>query len=165
MIYLFNIIIYSIFGFLYETTLKFIFCFNYDSGILYGPYTLLYGFSITLMFYIFKKIKISSIIKKIIIYFFLSFMIITSIEWITGFLLEKLFNLVYWNYSNYPLNIGKYISIPTSLFWSFSIIILYYFIKPLTDKLYFKTNKKIIIVFSIIILIDFIFTLIFKLKF
>ncbi len=167
MIHIFNLIFYSIFGFIYETTLKYIFSFNYDSGILYGPYTLLYGVCITLMFMIFDYIKKHSKFKKIFvifIYFLLSFIIITAIEFITGYTLEKLFNLVYWNYKECPLHIGKYISIPTSLFWSIGIILIYHFIKPITDKLYLKTNKKIIIIVGIIIIIDFILTLCFKLK-
>lgn len=164
MIYLFNLIFYSIFGFIYETILKLIFSFNYDSGIMYGPYTILYGFCITLMFYIFDNIKIGSKIKKILLYFLFSFIIITIIEWLTGTLLENLFNLVYWNYSDYTLNIGKYISLPTSFFWAIGMILLYFFIKPLTDKLYTKISKKIIIGIVLIILIDFIITLIIKLK-
>lgn len=161
---LFNLIFYSIFGFIYETILKIIFSFNYDSGIMYGPYTFLYGLCITLMFFIFERIKIGSNIRKVLMFFILSFIIITTIEWITGILLEKLFNLVYWNYTNYPLNIGKYISIPTSFFWSMTVILLYYFIKPLTDKLYAKTPKIIIAILGVVMLIDFIISLIIKLK-
>ncbi len=116
------------------------------------------------MFFIFERIKIGSNIRKVLMFFILSFIIITTIEWITGILLEKLFNLVYWNYTNYPLNIGKYISIPTSFFWSMTVILLYYFIKPLTDKLYAKTPKIIIAILGVVMLIDFIISLIIKLK-
>lgn len=168
MIYLFNIIFYSIFGFIFETSLKYIFDFDYNSGFLFGPYSLIYGLSITLMFYIFDKLKKhikKNLIVQLIIYFILTFIIISILEFSAGFLIEKLFNKVYWNYSEYWGSIGKYINIGISSFWSIGIILIYYFLKPLTDKLYEKIDKKIITVMTIIILIDFIITLMLKLKF
>ncbi|WP_431734208.1 putative ABC transporter permease [Lactococcus garvieae] len=43
--------------------------------------------------------------------------IVTIIEYITSFLLEKLFHMELWDYSNIPLNIEGRVDVFVSLFW------------------------------------------------
>lgn len=166
MYYVYNFILYSILGFILEVTFKLIFNFNLHSGILFGPYCPVYGFGITIIYFIFekidKKIKFKTIIK-ILIFFIISFLLLSIFEFIGGYTIEFLFHKVFWNYEQHFLNIGKYVSIDMSLLWSIGALLAYFYLKPKTDRLYFKTNKKIIKISLLIIILDLIISLLLKL--
>lgn len=162
---IYNFIFYSIIGFILEIIFKLIFNSNLHSGILFGPYCPVYGFGITTIYFIFEKINKKTKnkkTKKIFLFFITSFFLLTTLELIGGYLIKIIFNFSFWNYKEYVFNIGKYISLEMSLLWSIGSIFAYYYIKPLTDKLYFKINKKIIIISLIIIIIDLILKVILK---
>jgi len=52
--------------------------------------------------------------------------ILTIIEAIAGYSIEFIFNITFWDYSNYKFNIGKYIALESSLIWGIGSIILIY---------------------------------------
>lgn len=160
MYYIFNFIIYSILGFISEIIFKLTFHFNIKTGILLGPYCPVYGFGITATFIIFNKVKSKIKNKKIkyLLFFFISFIILSIFEMIGGYSIEFVFHETFWNYKEYKFNIDKYISIEVSFIWSFLIILTYCYLKPITDKIYFKTNKNIIKVLFLIMLFDFFIT-------
>ena len=167
MYYIYNFVLYSILGFIIEIIFKVSFNFQTHSGFLFGPYCVVYGFGITFIYFIFekieKKLRFHTIIKYFL-YFLLSFVILSVFEFIGGYFLELILDKTLWNYKNHFLNIGKYISLEMSFLWSVGAILAFTFLKPLTDKIYFKINKNIIKISLLIMLIDFILTLIFKLK-
>lgn len=167
MYYIYNFILYSILGFILEIVFKLSFNFKSHSGILFGPYCPVYGFGVIFIFYLFEKIenkyRFNTFIKYFL-FFILSFLILSIFELIGGYLIEILFHKTFWDYSRYPLNIGKYVTVEMSFMWAIGSIITYKIIKPFFDKIYFKINKKIIITCFIIMIIDSIITLILKLK-
>lgn len=159
MYYLYNFVIYSIFGFIFETIFSYILKFNTESGFMYGPYTIVYGIGIVFIFLLYKKFKsVNPEIKKITYMFISGFITLTILEFIGGILLKNIYNIEMWNYKKLPLNIGEYISIEVSTIWAIGSILIYYYIKPLTDKLIKKIPKIIIIGISLIMLFDFILT-------
>lgn len=156
---LFNFIIYSIFGFMFEKILG-LFTGGADSGFMYGPYTIIYGFTLVLLFILFDKFKsIKPTFKRYFYMFISAFIILLILEFSAGFLLKIVLNRTMWDYTNMPLNIGKYISIEITTIWTTLVLLVYKFVKPYTDKLYKKTNKYYIIGFSIFMLCDLIITL------
>ena len=50
MYYLYNFIIYSIFGYCFEMVYFFLTGAKLESGFMYGPYTIIYGISMILLF-------------------------------------------------------------------------------------------------------------------
>lgn len=93
-------------------------------------------------------------------YFFMSMLIISVGEIILGFTVEKIFGFEYWNYTDLPLHITKYTSIPTSIGFSFLLTL---FMDKLFEPLMTRIDNiprgaaRIIgIVLAIIMLVDFI---------
>lgn len=157
--------VFSILGYLLETIYAYITKINFESGILYGPWTPLYGIGIIIVFclsdYIFKKLKLSKF-KETIILFILIMIILTILEFIAGISIEKIFHVVFWDYSKHKFHIGKYISLSMSLIWALGSILLIYFVKPWIYKYINKIPKVITIVLISLFILDIIFTIINK---
>ncbi len=161
--YIFNIVFYSIIGFIFEKSLGIIFNYNVQSGFAYGPYSIIYGISLSLIFFLFSEIEKHYTFnksKKLILFFLIPFILLTLFEYISGTLIEKVYGITFWNYENLLFNIGKYISLETSLIWGVFPIITYYYIKPKTDKLYSYINNIIIYLSFIIIILDYLISII-----
>ena len=150
----------SILGFFIESFLW----QGHESGILYGPWTPIYGIGsiiiVILSNKIFKKRNINGVLKFFILFVF-CFLVLTFIEFIGGVLIEWIFGVVFWDYTKYRFNIGKYICLEISLIWGF-VSCLFVFIKPFIDKLIKFIPNLIFYVFFILFLIDIICTLFFK---
>ena len=62
---------------------------------------------------------------------FLVAIVLTSfIEFLTGYILEKIFKLQWWDYTTEFLNIKGYICIKFSFYWGIASLILLYIIQP-----------------------------------
>lgn len=159
MYYLTNFILFSILGYIFETLTALLFHINSESGFMYGPYTIVYGLGITLMFLLFKKYNhIKEKYKKYIFMFISGFITLIIIEFIGGTLLKEIYNVTMWNYTKLPLHIGKYISIEVTTIWTLGIILIYEYIKPFTDKIIKKIPKTLTIGISLIMVFDLIIT-------
>ena len=90
--------------------------------------------------------------------------ILTLLEWIGGLIIEKLFHITFWDYSNYKFHIGKYISLEMSLLWGVGGIILIYLVIPFVCEFIKKIPFFITMILSSLFIIDFIVTTINKLK-
>lgn len=105
-----------------------------NSGILYGPYTPVYGLGVCIIIYITNLINKKNIKLKGFYIFLTGFIILSFIEFIGGILIEKIFNIVFWNYSNMMFHIGNYISLEMAIIWGISSLVISYLIKPFCDK-------------------------------
>ena len=87
-------LIYSIIGFIIETTLKTFIFKNMNNGILFGPWIPVYGLGVVLIIFImrlvFNRIKVKRGIK-IFLVFLISMIVLTIIELLGGILIEKIF--------------------------------------------------------------------------
>ena len=153
---------YSIIGYLLETLGAFILNNGFESGILYGPITPIYGIGALVIMYlsekVFKNLHLNKIVETIIL-FILVTIILTILEFLAGITIEKLFNIVFWDYSNHKYHLGKYISLTMSLIWGGISIIFTFIIKPLFDKFILKIPKYITIILSFLFIIDIIITI------
>ena len=159
--------IYSILGFLLEGTYTLITSNHFSSGILYGPWTPVYGFGAILTIIIsqkiFKKMHKSRFTETLVTFIVLT-IVLTLIEWLGGIIIEKLFHETLWNYKNFQFNIGKYISLEMALIWGLISIFIIYFIKPIIDKIEKKIPKSLTYTLLIFFIIDIITTIITKIK-
>lgn len=138
--------------------------YNGESGILFGPWTPIYGFGSVIILLINKFVEKHTKNKylKIFLLFILSAIILTIIESIGGYLIEYLFNITFWDYSYFKFHIGKYISLEMALVWAIGSILIIYFIKPIIDKIISKIPKYLTYTLLVLITIDSIATLIIK---
>lgn len=97
-----------------------------NRGFLNGPYCPIYGFGISLVIVVLKPLKDNLLIL------YLGSVILTSvIEYITGYLLEKVFHNKWWDYSDKPYNIKGYICLKFSLFWGFACTFIVLILHPI----------------------------------
>lgn len=133
-----------------------------DSGILFGPWTPIYGIGTLVIIginNILKKLKINKYIHPVIL-FILSAVFLSTIEYIGGTLIEKLYGRVFWDYSYQKFNIGKYTSLKMSLIWGLASILIIYILMPFLDKIIKKIPKFITWILILLFIIDIIFTII-----
>ena len=163
--YLNSLYLYSLLGFILESTVYKIKNSKRHSSIFYGPITMVYGFGILFLLiakkYFLDKLKITGI-KKLIITFLTSTIILTLVEWLGGNTLYSLFKIDLWNYSKKSYHLGKYICIELALIWGILGTIYIYYLKRITDKIISLISKKTTLLFIIINLIDTIFVFINK---
>ena len=167
MYYLNTFILYSILGFLLETIRSTIVNSKFTSGIMYGPWTPIYGCGVILVVvlsnYLFTNLHLSKIME-IIIFFIVITLILTLLELLGGIFIEKVFKIVFWDYSKETFSIGKYVSLSKSLIWGLGSIVFLYLIKPFLDSLIKKIPLSLTLLFIILMITDFMFTLYIKSK-
>lgn len=161
MYYLNTFLLYSILGFLLETIRSFLVNSKFTSGILYGPWTPIYGIGIVIVIlisnYLFAHLHLSRWIETFITFVIIT-LILTLLEWIGGILIEKIFHTVFWDYSKEAFSIGKYISLSKSLMWGVGSIIFIYVLKPLLEGVIKHIPIPVTIILTLLMLSDFILT-------
>lgn len=85
----------------------------------------------------------------------------TGLELLTGFVLDKLFNTKWWDYSKEPFNIKGYVCLRFALIWGVAVFVVFKTLVPFTDKLveiipFKRAGCVLICVFGAILLADFI---------
>jgi len=167
MYYLNTFLIYSIFGFLLETTVALVTKSHFQSGILFGPWTPIYGIGVVLIIllsnYLFYNLHLPRWIETIFAFFIIT-IVLTILEWLGGTLIELCFHTVFWDYSKEALSIGKYISITKSLIWGVGSIVFIYLIKPLLDRTVKNIPVVVTILFTTLFVCDFIATVIQRIR-
>ena len=128
------LMIYSIIGWVYESTIcsighrKLI-----NRGFLNGPYCPIYGTGAVLVLLVLGRIQ------NPVLLFFAGAVVTCSLEYLTSWLMEKLFHARWWDYSKRKFNIGGRVClIGAVVFGAFSVVlvlVLHPFVKSLTDRL------------------------------
>lgn len=132
LLYLIYFFIYAFIGWVVEVSYhavtigKFI-----NRGFLSGPYCPIYGFGAISVIYFLTDIGE----KNKLILFFGSIAIATAIEFVAGFLLEKIFHERWWDYSNKKFNLGGYICVEFSVIWGLFCFLLYEAVHPLVKNI------------------------------
>jgi uncharacterized membrane protein len=114
-------IIYSFMGWCIETVYATINKKEFvNRGFLHGPFCPIYGFGTLSIIVLLKSIETNYL------FLFLGSVFLTStIEYVTGYILENLFNSTWWDYSDEPYNLHGRICLSFSIIWGFvSIFIL-----------------------------------------
>jgi uncharacterized membrane protein/HD superfamily phosphodiesterase len=101
-----------------------------NAGFLFGPFIPIYGFGAAFIILLELVIKQWPITVKIVTYG----IVLTVIEYIAGFILEKTFKLKLWDYSKNKFNIHGRICLLFSLCWSVLAIVFVMFIHPFILK-------------------------------
>lgn len=150
-------IVYSVIGFLLETTFAFLVYHVIESrqSFLYGPFCSIYGVGATLMIVILKG-KENNNFKL-----FLKGMLLGSVaEYILSFLGEKVLGMRFWDYSHEILNIKGRICLLFSIIWGIAAFILLKFINPKIDEYIDRIYKNRESTFKVLICIIMIFIII-----
>lgn len=150
---------YSVIGFFYECIINYMQDGKFSSGFMYGPWTPIYGIGVLIILFIYKKLSKYSKTKRLIFMSIISMIVLTILEYITGNLIELVFHTSFWDYSNFKFNMGKYISLESSLMWLVGSIIIV-FVHNKLNKYIKKIPNTITYIISFIFIIDLVLSII-----
>ena len=112
--------------------------FESRQGVLYGPFTPVYGIGILVFYMFFNRIKTRE--KKKI--FLLAMLLGGITEYLCSFLQEKIFGTISWDYSNWILNINGRTTLIHCTYWGIAGILYISYIEPILPKLEALTRKN-----------------------
>lgn len=147
-------IVYSILGYVIETLYGLLTKGVIESrqSMLYGPFCCIYGLGAICLLCIPKSAK-----KNNWTLFIAGFIIGSVVEYIVSWVGEVIFNIKWWDYSNFPLNINGRVCVYFSIFWGILTICLNKVINPTVDKVLGKVPIKILHVLTVIIMVFMVF--------
>lgn len=96
-----------------------------NRGFLNGPVCPVYGFGALIVLTLLSPLK-----DYFVLLFFGSVLLTSALEWLTGFLLEKLFHQRWWDYSEQPFNLNGYICLKFSIAWGIACLCVVNIIHP-----------------------------------
>ena len=96
-----------------------------NRGFLNGPVCPIYGVGVVIVLFFLDPLRGNTF------FLFVGSVLLTSLlEWLTGFVLEKIFHQRWWDYSNEPFNIGGYICLRFSIAWGLACLFVVEIIHP-----------------------------------
>lgn len=161
-IYFIYFIIYSFIGWLLEVTCKLIELKKFvNRGFLIGPICPIYGCGVLGIITILNLFKGSNDILSV---FLKSILVCSILEYCTSYLMEKLFDLRWWDYSRRKFNLNGRICLDTMIPFGLLGVCLQYYVHPFISN-YVNTiivNSGLLYSISFIIFIIFIIDNIFS---
>lgn len=124
-----------------------------NRGFLNGPICPIYGVGVISVVEILQPVA-----DKLVLLYLTSVVLTTALEWITGFLMEKLFHHKWWDYSNMPMNLNGYVCVPFSFVWGLACVVIvrniHPFIYRLLTMLPLGLGVTCVIVLSVVLIVD-----------
>lgn len=157
--------IYSVLGWICET----IYCSVGNKkfeirGFLYGPYCPIYGFGAVILLRLLLPLHDYPVAM-----FFVGLLACSVLEYFTSWIMEKLFNMRWWDYSKKKFNINGRVCLLNAVLFGVGGMIIVYLIQPEISKFVEKLTSTHIRLFATLImavlLIDFVASLASTLKF
>ena len=97
-----------------------------NRGFLNGPYCPIYGCGVVIVVAVLTPLK-----ENLLILFAGSFLLTSVLEYITGYILEKVFHNKWWDYSDRPFNIKGYVCLKFSIYWGLACTFIMDIIHPI----------------------------------
>lgn len=155
---LFVMMAYSFMGWFYESTVYSLVEQRklMNRGYFLGPYCPIYSVVSIASLYLLQDVHSS---MKIVI---IGCMTCSVIEYVTSYVLEKLFDARYWDYSAYPLNINGRVSLISGIFFGLAVLLLVKVVHPFMLGIVDKMSDTVRIATGLsclaIFLVDFVIT-------
>lgn len=96
-----------------------------NRGFLNGPVCPIYGFGVVIVLSCLEPLK-----ESLLLLFVGSVVLTSALEWLTGFVLEKIFHQRWWDYSDEPFNLGGYICLRFSIAWGLACLFVVKILHP-----------------------------------
>ncbi len=145
-------LIYSFIGWCIEVVNVFIHERKFvNRGFLIGPYCPIYGTGAILVMLLLNKY-----LDMPFVLFVMSIVVCAIIEYTSSYLMEKIFNTRWWDYTHQKFNINGRICLETMIPFGLACMLLMYVVNPIISKLIFSIPETLTLIISIILLILFI---------
>lgn len=153
-----SFILFSLFGYIAEMTM----CIIVDRkitnrGFLCGPIIPIYGVGSLFLILLLSPFKSNPIIV-----FFFGIIITTALEYVTSYLLEKIFHNRWWDYSNNKFNINGRICLLNSSLFGIGALAIIYLADPIFQDFLKQMNGTALIISAIVIFIIFLLDVIYS---
>lgn len=126
-----------------------------NRGFLNGPFLPIYGFGAIIMLFAALPVR-----DNIALTFLFGMAGATALEYFTGYVMEKMFHVKYWDYTYEPLNLDGYICLGCSLMWGALSVLLVRVVHRPTERLVLQFSDMALRVFDIAFLIYFVWDLV-----
>ena len=124
-----------------------------NRGFLNGPIFPVYGVGVGAVVTLLEPWK-----DHLVLLYVASVILVTFIEWLTGYAMDKIFHHKWWDYSEMPLNIGGYVCLLFSLVWGAACVVIMKIVHPMTEKLTelvpFPLGLTLCVLFIIVLAVD-----------
>ena len=122
--------IYCFFGWIIESTYVSVCTGNWvDRGFMRGPVIPIYGTGAVIVLFAVIPFRTSPILV-----FIVGTVAASILEFVTGFVMERIYKVRYWDYSDKPFNLCGYICLFNSLCWGVLSILLIYLVHSWVEK-------------------------------
>lgn len=154
----------SLLGFIVENVWLAITKGYIDNRNMYFPFLVGYGMAILAIYFMFgtpgeltlfgRQTKFSKRVTKKLVYFLLVMLCVSLGEIILGKIVEHTCHIYWWDYSNVPMHITRYTSIPTSILFSTLIVVfMEYIFTPLYNYFLSWSSRTLYIVAGVLMVI------------
>ena len=116
-----------------------------NRGFLNGPFCPIYGFGALLVISI-----LSPFVNNIPVLFIASIIVTSTLEYITSYVLEKIFHMSWWDYSTYKYNINGRVCLQNSLMFGLLSLFVMLVIHPAIDDFLASINTKVAFALSVL---------------
>lgn len=117
-----------------------------NRGFLMGPFLPIYGSGAVMMLVVSSPFQ-----DNVISTYFAGMIGATALEYITGVVMEALFKVRYWDYSNQPFNFRGYICLSSSLAWgAFTVLLTRWIHKPIERMVMALPDLAVLIIVSVV---------------
>lgn len=137
-----NVFILFMIGCVLGVILEGLFCYfrqgHWESHVtfLWGPFNIVYGLGAVAIYLASVKMENKALSAK----FFWFTVLGSAIEWLMGFIQDKVFNSYSWSYGK--LAIGKYLSVPFMVAWGVLGLLFMKLFMPIINKGFERTTSK-----------------------
>ena len=116
-----------------------------NRGFLTGFFCPIYGFGAVLILQSSKWVSevIEDPFTALVINILLAVILVTALEYITGFLLERIFDYKWWDYSEKALNLHGYICLQYSFLWGLLTFVLLKVVHPVISEAVFSIPASV----------------------
>lgn len=135
--FIFIFTLYSFLGWCLEEVFSyFVLGYFKKDGFLSIPFKPMYGTAVSILVYMYEFLEFSKV--SMILFFFL---VPTTVEYVSGFLLEKYFGKSYWDYKDMKYNFQGIICLRFSLAWIGLSALILFVVQPMINNMYLNVQE------------------------
>jgi uncharacterized membrane protein len=144
--------IYCFIGWIIESTYVSVRSLHFvNRGFLRLPLLPLYGSGAIIMLWLSLPVQ-----GNLFLVFLFGMLGASALEYVTGYAMERLFKMKYWDYSNNPFNLNGYVCLTNSIAWGFLTLLLTEVIHLPLEWLVLRLNGTVCIILVIVVGIIFV---------
>lgn len=150
-IYFLLFMIYAVIGWFVEVTAMFLHKHRFiNRGFLIGPYCPVYGYGALCMTLLLTKYQ-----DDIFVLFGMSVLVCSILEYITSYIMEKLFKARWWDYSKKKFNLNGRICLSNAIMFGIGGVFIIFFVNPIILGFLYNNPKQILNIVTLILLVTY----------